>query len=113
MTVREKILKALSICLPETDAEGEYNCGMCPYNDRCRLGTASLPVAMIEDIRRVMREQELMKSTPEAEWHLFMGRRGATCSYCKYTFDDVYDAENYDGYCRHCGAKMVKIRTVN
>ena len=51
-------------------------------------------------------------STPEAEWLLYKGTKGATCSYCKHTYYDVYDVENYDYYCRHCGAKMIRIRTV-
>ena len=60
----------------------------------------------------LLKSQEPQATTHEAEWHIFKGRRGATCSYCKYTFDDVYDPENYDYYCRHCGARMVRIRTV-
>ena len=48
----------------------------------------------------------------EAEWLLYKGREGATCSYCKYTYKDVYDVENYDYYCRHCGAKMVRMKAV-
>ena len=60
----------------------------------------------------LLKAQESQATTHEAEWHIFKGRRGATCSYCKYTFDDVYDPENYDYYCRHCGARMVRIRTV-
>ena len=31
----------------------------------------------------------------------------AKCSNCGKTFSDVYDMENYDGYCRFCGCKMV------
>lgn len=34
------------------------------------------------------------------------GRRGASCSNCHFFFRDVYDLENYDNYCRHCGAIM-------
>ena len=60
----------------------------------------------------LLKAQEPQATTHEAEWHIFKGRRGATCSYCKHTFDDVYDPENYDYYCRHCGARMVRIRTV-
>jgi hypothetical protein len=63
------------------------------------------------DAHALLNEQE-PQGTPEAEWLLYKGMRGATCSYCKHTFNDVYDAENYDYYCRHCGAKMIKIRTV-
>jgi len=60
----------------------------------------------------LLEAQEQQTTTPEAEWLLFKGNRGATCSYCKRTFYDVYDVENYDYYCRHCGARMRKIRTV-
>ena len=28
------------------------------------------------------------------------------CSECGLMFRDVYDLDNYDNYCRHCGAKM-------
>ena len=30
----------------------------------------------------------------------------AECSECHHDFNDVYDLENSDHYCRHCGAKM-------
>ena len=36
---------------------------------------------------------------------------GATCSHCKRSFMDVYDIENYDYYCRHCGAVMEGIKS--
>ena len=65
----------------------------------------------IAKLRTLSKVQE-PTSTPEAEWLLYKGRRGATCSFCKHTYNDVYDVENYDYYCRHCGAKMVRIRTV-
>ena len=60
----------------------------------------------------LLEAQEHQTTTPEAEWLLFKGKRGATCSYCKRTFYDVYDVENFDYYCRHCGARMKNLRTV-
>ena len=34
----------------------------------------------------------------------------AKCSNCGKAFKDVYDMENYDGFCRHCGTKMEGIK---
>lgn len=30
----------------------------------------------------------------------------ATCSECRHTFRCVFDIDNFDNFCRHCGAKM-------
>jgi len=56
---REKILKALSVCLPETEEDGKLNCEDCPYWGR--LDYVNLPVGMVEDIRRILREGEVPK----------------------------------------------------
>lgn len=37
--------------------------------------------------------------------------RWATCERCGFSFIDVYDMENYDSYCRHCGAVMDGIKS--
>ena len=107
MTDREKVIKGLQgvfRCVSPVN----HTCRDCPYQDN-----------HVECVRRVLNDalallkvQEPQATTHEAEWHIFKGQRGATCSYCKHTFDDVYDPENYDYYCRHCGARMVRIRTV-
>lgn len=34
----------------------------------------------------------------------------ARCSVCGRSFADVYDMENSDHYCRHCGSKMDGLR---
>ena len=96
-----------------------FTVGMMLFNPA--TGEAKIPDELNEDDRYTydacMGAIELLKAqepqgTQEAEWLLYKGMRGATCSYCKHTFNDVYDAENYDYYCRHCGAKMIRIRTV-
>ena len=69
----------------------------------------------VEKLQREMARlggEEEKTGTIEAEWLIYKGVNGATCSYCKHTYLDVYDVENYDSFCRHCGAKMVRIRTV-
>lgn len=103
MVDREKVIKGLECCLPPHDQD----CDLCPYDSidlRCRS-------KLHEDVMALLKTQE-STSTPEAEWLLYKGRHGATCSFCKHTYHDVYDVENYDYYCRHCGAKMVRIRAV-
>lgn len=42
-----------------------------------------------------------------AKWIVYNGGVRATCSNCYFSFNDVYDVENYDSFCRHCGSKMV------
>ena len=59
MDKREKVLRALSICLPETENDGDKNCADCPYYDQCLDNFAvGLPVRMVEDIRMLLKAQE-------------------------------------------------------
>lgn len=37
---------------------------------------------------------------------IFKGNGNADCSCCGYRSSRVYDDDNADRYCRHCGAKM-------
>lgn len=34
----------------------------------------------------------------------------AKCSECGMSFADIYDMDNADRYCRHCGSKMYGLR---
>ena len=44
---------------------------------------------------------------PVVHAHWIYGKHGwAECSACHHDFLGVYDLENSDNYCRHCGAKM-------
>ena len=40
-----------------------------------------------------------------ARW-IYRKNGWAECSECHHDFRDVYDLDNADYYCRHCGAKM-------
>ena len=35
----------------------------------------------------------------------------ATCSECGHTFRDAFDIDDFDNFCRHCGAKMIEGRS--
>ena len=60
-------------------------------------------------------------STPKSEqperkagvWLIRNFGSDAQCSECKTFFSDVYDMENSDNYCRHCGTKMEGLRRTN
>ena len=105
---REKVLRGLSA---HVNGHPHTRCHKCPYWGTGPHGSSECNV-LAADALALLKAQEQQATTPDAEWLLFRGRKGATCSYCKRTFYDVYDVENYDYYCRHCGARMVKIRTV-
>jgi len=59
-------------------------------------------------------EYEAVEAVPPADvqpvrhGHWIISRFGADarCSVCGYYFNDAYDMENEDNYCRHCGALM-------
>ena len=56
MTKREKILMALSICLPNTEDDAEKDCRDCPYWVCGDM--VSIPVRLIEDMRNFLEAQE-------------------------------------------------------
>lgn len=45
------------------------------------------------------------KTVKHGVWKLHKNGNG-TCSNCKRTSTDVWDFDNFDNYCAHCGAKM-------
>lgn len=55
MTDRERVLKALRTCLPETEEEGRLTCEDCPYESVCCIDRAvALPIELVDDIRAVL-----------------------------------------------------------
>lgn len=50
-------------------------------------------------------DEQIDKDRPSWKW---LDRNGgdATCSKCRFRIHGVYDDDNFDKYCRHCGAKM-------
>jgi hypothetical protein len=60
---------------------------------------------------------EIIDSLPSADvqpvrhgrWYIQRFGDDARCSECGMSFKDVYDIEDYDRYCRHCGARMLGV----
>lgn len=67
---REKVIKGLAACMPQTEEEATISCAGCPYNGHPCGGDyqdndhVNLPVAMIEDIRALLKAQEPVKPVP-------------------------------------------------
>ena len=49
---------------------------------------------------------------PTATWLIHKWGDDAQCSNCGRSFKDVYDMDNYDQYCRHCGTHMKGIKAI-
>lgn len=59
------------------------------------------------DCFAAIRAAPTVDAVPVRHGHWMNLKNGnATCSECGRTFRDVYDFDNADDYCRHCGAKM-------
>ena len=60
-------------------------------------------------------EIEELKALPSAQstatWLIRKWGDDAKCSNCGRIFKDVYDMDNHDQYCRHCGAHMKGVTT--
>lgn len=53
----------------------------------------------------------LPSAQPTATWLIHKWGDDAKCSNCGRSFKDVYDMDNYDQYCRHCGTHMEGVTT--
>ena len=49
---------------------------------------------------------------PTATWLIHKWGDDAKCSNCGRSFKDVYDMDNYDNFCRHCGTHMKGIKAI-
>lgn len=59
MPDREKVIKALSICFPETQDDSKLECSDCPYGDVCNPNDiVGITLPLIWDIRALLKEQE-------------------------------------------------------
>lgn len=54
---------------------------------------------------RIVKNQDTVDPVKHGRW-IFKGNGNADCSCCDYRSSRVYDDDNADRYCRHCGAKM-------
>jgi hypothetical protein len=102
MPDREKVIKGLSICLPETEADSEKTCEECPYwvcGD-----TVAVPARLIGDIRALLKAQE-----PVAPIFDYDGRDGWLGGNCHRKIfhptrtDEDEKEKNYRRFCFHCG----------
>lgn len=77
-------------CNPECEGK----CDKCRKDDRIvsEESIEQIPIADVQEVKH-------------GKW-IFLGSGKATCSNCNRTFADVYDMDNYDNHCRHCGARM-------
>ena len=62
---------------------------------------------MVDKIKALPPAQPERKT---ATWLIHKWGEDVKCSNCGKMFKDVYDMENYDGFCRHCGTKMEGIK---
>ena len=51
-------------------------------------------------------ERGKVEAVRHGHWIIPRFGANAKCSVCGYYFNDAYDMENEDNYCRHCGARM-------
>jgi len=63
---------------------------------------------------QVERAYELGRESAQSTgtWLIRKWGDDAQCSNCGRSFEDVYDMDNYDQYCRHCGTHMKGIRAI-
>ena len=59
----------------------------------------------IDAVFRVLGQVPDADPVKHGRW-IFKGNGNADCSCCGYRSSRVYDDDNADRYCRHCGAKM-------
>ena len=106
MKTEQEILNALYVC-------GNSDCLLDAVNDcayyHCDGGTCMMNMA--RDARELILQykqkmEKEYKPVIRAKWIVRRRSRYATCSYCGHSYTDVYDMEDWDNYCRHCGAYM-------
>lgn len=61
------------------------------------------------EVRDAIKERPTIDVEPKrkrGKWIVRKFSSDAMCSECGMYFKDVYDMDNYDKYCRHCGTEM-------
>ena len=61
----------------------------------------------IEDVQEWLDQQPTIEAKPvvHGKWKLHKDGSG-TCDQCHFTQPDVWDMDNWDNFCAHCGADM-------
>jgi len=101
--------------------------GMFIQEANCRIRDAinELPSAQPYTAEEIQKMQELESAQverayelgresvqPTGTWLIRKWGDDAQCSNCGRSFEDVYDMDNYDQYCRHCGTHMKGIGAI-
>ena len=73
--------------------------------------------AAIDALDCINGAEEVLKALPPAKpeqktgmWFIRKWGGDAKCSNCGYRFNDVYDTEHHDRYCRFCGSEMIGVK---
>lgn len=102
---REKVIKGLAACMPQTEEDAAIGCNGCPYHGHPCGGDyqdnnhVNLPVAMIEDVRALLKAQEpvepkMMEFVDEGlTWEKY---EVPTCAVCGAMLGDAL-------FCPMCG----------
>lgn len=80
--------------------------------DAAALSPAEWDWTYVKDIDGRIRKalEKLPSAQSEQKTGMWLIRKwggDAKCSNCGYRFNDVYDTEHHDRYCRFCGSKML------
>ena len=59
----------------------------------------------MRNVIRLVKRLPTVEPLKHGHW-IFKGNGNADCSCCGYRSSRVYDDDNADRYCRHCGARM-------
>ena len=104
-----------------SDEYGQYLAGLMD----AQVEIEKLPSAQPYTAEEIQKMQELESAQverayelgresvqPTGTWLIHKWGDDAQCSNCGKTFKDVYDMDNYDQHCRHCGTHMKGIRAI-
>ena len=73
--------------------------------DTWKLSELEIMRQMLEWTLKIVATTETIEPVKHGHW-ILKGNGNADCSVCGYRSSRVYDDDNADHYCRHCGAKM-------
>lgn len=75
----------------------------------CKVHISESDARILEDaLNRMLNNAPTIEAEPVRHGHWIVSNKSSwsQCSVCKRHFLYVWDYENADWYCRHCGAKM-------
>lgn len=82
-----------------------YNLAMAGAENNREINHIFKRQELFKAVRAVVNTCPTVEPVKHGHW-IFKGNGNADCSCCGYRSSRVYDDDNADRYCRHCGAKM-------